>query len=259
MKVAYLLLFLLLAPNVFADDGSWWIYPLQSPVTRASCTLVASDAALFQALSRAGAAGPMVTESFPKIFWNDSRALVAIVPPRRIGLPETALLERRKTDLLIHLLPSPDAYGGAVVVEIQGSASLPCNIDIADGPQAEATFQTMKTVSGGGKQDTDGWRGVQSPTRQYSGVIVVPPPPARVPPPPTSNMGALQQDRGYVPVSNEYSRPSASPQECVRICEVDNACKAVTFIPDQRICWIKNSIPSLVVAPGMVSSAKRTP
>ena len=72
---------------------------------------------------------------------------------------------------------------------------------------------------------------------------------------PSARMSPLQTSFAYLQ-SDLYSRSRPSAESCSRLCRADAACKAMTFVEDQRICWIKGSIPNSASSAGYTSARK---
>ena len=71
----------------------------------------------------------------------------------------------------------------------------------------------------------------------------------------TGRMGPLEEGISYNQ-GDMYDRPANSPQECAAACYNDDRCIAVTYVTDQKRCWLKNSIGPIGRSPAMVSSRK---
>ena len=70
-------------------------------------------------------------------------------------------------------------------------------------------------------------------------------------------MAPLEPGRVYL-AADLYSKAAPSAEACARICAREPRCKAMTYIKDQQLCWIKhtaNAGPGNV--DGMVSAVKR--
>jgi hypothetical protein len=73
---------------------------------------------------------------------------------------------------------------------------------------------------------------------------------------PVAGMGSLEYNRSYSGADYRDSIVS-SAAECSAICASEPQCRAMTFIPDQRRCWLKGSVPAWQPAPGMISAVKQ--
>ena len=71
----------------------------------------------------------------------------------------------------------------------------------------------------------------------------------------TGRMGPLEEGISYNH-GDMYDRPANSPQECAAACYNDDRCIAVTYVTDQKRCWLKNSIGPIGRSPAMISSRK---
>ena len=246
VKVAALLLFPLL--ELSAADEPWWAYQVQNNVVSPSCAVFSADFDLFQALVRAGVSRSTAMQSFPKISWSDFRAGLAVLPMRKFGLPEDALVEKRDDINWLRFLPSQDEKGGAMVVQIPRSAQT-CKVAIASGPEVAATFPTGRLfIVGGGKNDGGNktWKDISSPVKSVDINSL-------------ARMGPLRSGVAYLPVAGEYSRRTTSAADCSNVCASDAQCKAVTFIASQKLCWVKSAVPGTAPSSDMVSAVKQTP
>lgn len=91
------------------------------------------------------------------------------------------------------------------------------------------------------------------PAPMPSADVVVPPPP----PLGSRGMGPLMEGQGFMGGTDYRSTQVASAAECAALCENEDACKAMTFIISQKMCWLKNALTATAATPDMVSAVKQ--
>jgi hypothetical protein len=56
-----------------------------------------------------------------------------------------------------------------------------------------------------------------------------------------------------------YGKPAANPELCAEMCRTDGQCKAMTYVSQTKLCWLKTAVPQASATPGMTSSVKANP
>lgn len=77
------------------------------------------------------------------------------------------------------------------------------------------------------------------------------------PPPPPPHQGNMRFfPETNLPGGDYHNRPANDPEQCAQFCMGDIRCRAFTYMPSNRICWLKSFQPELRKNYGTISGLK---